>query len=133
MIEKSALLLTRGVWPESELLLVREHGKEHWLFPGGKREAGESRQDALIREVREELSVGVTEFGDLGTIEGHTPDGRPLRMSLFRGSVDAEPSPSGEIAALFWLRRSEIGKVHSALTPITLQKVFPLLETRQIW
>jgi 8-oxo-dGTP diphosphatase len=133
MIEKSALLLIRGSWPKSELLFVQEYGKSQWLFPGGKQEPGENREQALHREVREELGTEVTWFSDLGTVEGRTPDGRPLRMHLFSGAVAGEPRASGEISALNWLSRADLQKVAADLTPITIEKVFPLLERKRIW
>lgn len=38
--------------------------KDKWEFPGGKIEQGESREDALIREIKEELAttIGVDKF-----------------------------------------------------------------------
>lgn len=38
--------------------------KDKWEFPGGKIEKGESREDALIREIKEELAttIGVDKF-----------------------------------------------------------------------
>lgn len=39
------------------VLLVREDGR--WLAPGGEVEAGESHDDALVREVREETGIDV--------------------------------------------------------------------------
>jgi 8-oxo-dGTP diphosphatase len=133
MIEKSALLLIRGSWPESELLLVKEYGRTHWLFPGGKQEAGETKEQALRREIREELNAEVTQFSDLGTVEGHTPDGRNLRMHLFSGAIDGEPQASSEISALNWLSRANLRKVAAELTPITVEKVFPLLAQMHMW
>ncbi|WP_336002780.1 NUDIX hydrolase [Halorientalis halophila] len=44
------------------VLLVRENGE--WLAPGGEVEAGETHEEALVREVREETGVTVT-VGDL--------------------------------------------------------------------
>ena len=49
------------------LLQQRPSGKHHaglWEFPGGKVEIGENPRDALVREIAEELGVGIA-AGDL--------------------------------------------------------------------
>ncbi len=42
---------------DGKLLMVRSKGKELFYLPGGKREAGESDEQALVREIKEEISV----------------------------------------------------------------------------
>ncbi|MDV5170072.1 NUDIX domain-containing protein [Photobacterium rosenbergii] len=53
VIDKLAWVLIK----DGKLLVVRSKGKELFYLPGGKREAGESDQQALVREIKEELSV----------------------------------------------------------------------------
>ncbi|WP_117234778.1 NUDIX hydrolase [Vibrio maerlii] len=45
---------------DGKLLAVRSKGKDLFYLPGGKREAGESDTEALIREIQEELSVDLS-------------------------------------------------------------------------
>ena len=67
VIEVSAALIFRG----GKLLITQRHAKAHlggrWEFPGGKREAGETLEDCLIRELMEEVAIKVT------VVKGLTP------------------------------------------------------------
>lgn len=53
VIDKLAWVLIRN----GKLLTVRSKGKELFYLPGGKRELGETDEQALVREINEELSV----------------------------------------------------------------------------
>ena len=53
-----------------------------WEFPGGKIEENESPEEALVREIREELDCEIIVGNKLGELEYDYPDFK-LRMDLF--------------------------------------------------
>jgi 8-oxo-dGTP diphosphatase len=90
------------------LLARRPHGKHMaglWEFPGGKIEAGERPEQTIIRELREELGVDVTEacLAPL-TFASHAYADFHLLMPLFvcrRWSGRVEPREGQEVK---WVR-----------------------------
>ena len=99
--------------PEGRVLIAqRPEGKAMaglWEFPGGKIEAGESPEDALVRELREELGLDVkppclAPF----TFASHTYDGFHLLMPLYVcRRWDGIPQPLHHVA-LKWLRPRDL-------------------------
>ena len=62
-----------------------------WEFVGGKVEPGESKEQALVRECREELAVEVT-VGDIFLEVTHTYPDITVHLTLFHASiVQGEP------------------------------------------
>ena len=84
--------------------------KGKWEFPGGKLEAGETSQQALIREIQEELDVKI-EVGELiDTIEYDYPTFH-LRMDCFLCVVVDGEIILKEAEAARWLDKDELYSV----------------------
>ncbi|HVN82848.1 MAG TPA: (deoxy)nucleoside triphosphate pyrophosphohydrolase, partial [Terriglobia bacterium] len=66
------------IWRQGRILIsqrdVNAHLSGYWEFPGGKREAGESFEECLVREVNEELNVRVGIQKLLDTISYEYPE-----------------------------------------------------------
>jgi len=84
--------------PERGVLLLHRTDGEHefWELPGGRMETGESFEEALTRELKEEVpSIGSIAVGEvLGAfkVNREFPDGRGLLLLYF--AVDAQlPDP----------------------------------------
>lgn len=85
--------------------------KGHWEFPGGKIEASETPQQALIREIQEELAVKI-EVGELiETIEYDYPTFH-LSMDYFWAIVIDGEIVLKEAEAAKWLYKDELLSVN---------------------
>lgn len=93
--------------------------KGQWEFPGGKIEAGESPQDALKREIHEELEV-LIQVGDLiDTIEYDYPTFH-LSMDCFWANVEFGELVLKEAEAAKWLTVDELDSVQWLPADLTL-------------
>lgn len=93
--------------------------KDGWEFPGGKVEAGESPEEALLREIREELEVEVN-VGDLiDTIEYDYPAFH-LSMKCYACTIAGGSPHLLEHEAARWLSADQLGSVAWLPADITL-------------
>ena len=104
VIDKLAWLCIK----DDKILVARSKGREAFYIPGGKREQGESDKQALIREIKEELSVDLIpetiKFAEIFKAQAHGKDvGTQVKMTCyfadFTGSLEAD----NEIEKFAWL------------------------------
>ena len=110
------LVVAAAIFRENRVLCVQrpKHTKEYeslkWEFPGGKVEVGESREEALVREIREELSVEIKVSEFLMTVEHTYPDFH-LTMHVFKCVLDHGEITLNEHVALKWLSIDELDQL----------------------
>ncbi len=86
-IERDGHYLIAQRRPEATMPLM-------WEFPGGRVELGERDEEALVREIQENLGVQV-EVGELSLHVRHEYDAYTLDLVVYRATISAEPSCVG--------------------------------------
>ncbi|MBO4731048.1 MAG: (deoxy)nucleoside triphosphate pyrophosphohydrolase [Bacteroidaceae bacterium] len=84
--------------------------KDWWEFPGGKMELGELADEALKREIREELSTEISVDECICTVEYDYPTFH-LTMHCFLCSLLSEAMHLNEHEAARWLAPDELDSV----------------------
>ena len=102
------------IWQDDHLLAaLRPQGKPmagYWEFPGGKMEPGESREEALVREIREELDTDIRVDAFLTTVDCEYPSFH-LTMHCYLCSVVSGSLVLKEHENAAWLKREELESV----------------------
>lgn len=103
-IDKLAWLCIR----DKKLLVARSKNKDTYYIPGGKREKGEKDEEALLREIKEELSVDLIsatiKYVDIFKAQAHEkPDGVMVKITCYLAEFTGEIQAASEIEEISWL------------------------------
>ena len=99
------------IWQEGRFLICQRPAHKArgllWEFVGGKVEPGESREEALIRECREELAVTLT-VGDLFMDVVHVYPDLTVHLSLYHAAIKQGVPQKLEHNDIRWITPAEI-------------------------
>ena len=109
--EKVTEVVAALIWEGGRFLICQRPAHKArgllWEFVGGKVEPGETKEQALIRECREELDVTLSVESPFMDLVHEYPD-LTVHLSLFRASIREGTPKLLEHNALCWITPSEI-------------------------
>jgi 8-oxo-dGTP diphosphatase len=101
------------IWREGKFLICRRPKNKArallWEFVGGKVEKGETKEQALARECKEELDIAV-QAEDVFTEVTHTYPDITIHLTLFNAIITAGEPKLLEHADMAWITPSEIDR-----------------------
>ncbi|WP_282036689.1 NUDIX hydrolase [Saccharicrinis aurantiacus] len=125
-IDKIALIEIKN----RQILHVRSKGKLKFYLPGGKREASETDEQTLTRELHEELSININTntIKYLGTFKAPADgkaDGVLVKITCYTAEYTGNLKPANEIEELRWLNNSNLDIISEAS-----KKIFEFLKQK---
>lgn len=128
---------------DNKILLMHRFMKdwgEYWVFPGGGVDEGETTEQAMVREVMEELTLTVTEYKPLFdvfnpfTMGGHFPPRQEYYFLVtgFEGEVKLGGSEAEEMSEdnqyyPTWVELAKLKEMKNLQPDVVRDKVIELL------
>ncbi len=106
------------IYNNESIFLMSSDKWDGWVIPGGKREQGETEVEALIREIREELDIEITDIEKIGEeeVKDHPRFKRGKEDFFFRyfraKAKTAAVTPNDEIRSWGWFEKDDALKLN---------------------
>ncbi|MBR2554410.1 MAG: (deoxy)nucleoside triphosphate pyrophosphohydrolase [Aeriscardovia sp.] len=115
MNNKKSIKVVAAIIKKDDFIFATQRGygayKDWWEFPGGKIEPGETPEEALVREIKEELDTSIQVDQFLTTIEYDYPEFH-LSMDCFYCSIKSGSLTLLEHEAAKWLPITDLWQVN---------------------
>lgn len=109
--KKAVQVVAALIWREGRFMICQRPKHKTrgllWEFVGGKTEAGETREQALVRECREELDIEIS-VGELFMELDHDYPDLYVHLSLYNACIKRGEPRLLEHNDLRWIKPSEI-------------------------
>ena len=118
MTQGQTPLIDKLAWiyiQEQKVLCARSKGKDTYYIPGGKRDPGETDEQALVREIKEELSVDIIHdsiqyYGAFSAQADGKPKGTLVQITCYQADYTGTLAVDSEIEEMAWLDSSDLDK-----------------------
>lgn len=127
LIMKSTTRIAGIVTQNSNILMLRGKGYKEFWTPGGKIKEGESDEECLKREFKEEIGVSIANVKFFKEYEGESfyLPGLKLIQRLYLVKILGDIRPDAEIEDFVWLTKEDFFKKKYIILPIDEGKVIP--------
>lgn len=111
MVNNMVEVVAALIWNNGKFMICRRPKNKTcallWEFVGGKVERGETKEQALIRECREELAIEVSVYEEFMTVTHEYPD-ITVHLTLFCATIKEGAPKLIEHSDLKWITPAEI-------------------------
>lgn len=115
---------------DGKLLVVRKKGSDVFLSPGGKVERGESLQDCVVREIKEEISVDVRDLHFMGTYSSQSAiENTRITLHAWFVKYSGTVAASSEIEEIRWIGLGDL-ETGVKIGSVFLKHVIPSLKAK---